>query len=306
MTDFKAKLSISNQTFYKNEKVANNGFKTVQIKWEQMHKLTSKYHYSTMFFEDGKRAKANVIGYGNILIFDCDNDSKKGKYSYNSQELKSILNGAMYYLCTTSSHTAREHRLRLIVPLTDVIPTIFDDVKYSNLLKTAIEFLGLDLKKFDTSCFSTDRQFAPFRTGNQQYHYGVGKIINLDDLLRLSSNNEKIKTINKPLGQTTNSLCGKRTSGYYYNIRREINNNWNAQLMKCLLHEMGFVVHHDTLIFPNNKTKAVQVNKNTGWIHDFSTGKGIDAVSFLHDYCSIPLKVATKKVAEMVRINDNF
>ncbi len=302
MGENRAIISVSKNTFYKNEKVANDGFNSVSIKWEQLHKVTSLYHYSPMIFKDGKRCKKNVIGYGNLLIFDCDNDFAKGKYSYNSQELKKLLSGVMYYLCTTLSHTAKEHRLRLIFPLTDLIQSSFTDVEYSRLLKIAVEYLGLDLKKFDTSCFSIDRQFAPNKTGTQLYHYGVGELLEVNELLRLIPNDEK--TTNKSFGQTTNlSFNHNGSHGYYSNIRQQINLRWDAQRMEELVSLNGFVVKNNTLIFPNNKTTAVQINKHTGWIHDHSNGRGIDAVSFLHDYCNIPLKEATKKVANMVGIS---
>ena len=304
MGDLKATLSISRNTFYKNEKVANEGFKAVHIKWEQMHKVTARYHYSPMMYKNGKRCKKNVIGYGNLLIYDCDNDFAKGKYSYNSQELKKHLDGIMYYLCTTSSHRVKEHRLRLIFPCDRVVPRDTTPEQYQSLLITVIEFLGLDLKKFDTSCFSTDRQFAPNRTQKQLHHYGDGQILNLDSLMDLLSCNTP--TTNKPFRQTTNLYQSDnkliRSHSKYSELRKSINSKWTADHMRELLKIYGFSVNGWTLKFTDNKTTAVQINKKTGWIHDHSDGKGIDAVSLLHDYCNIPLKEATKKVAQMVGI----
>ena len=75
--------------------VYTEGFEYTFTLFSDLHRITCKYGYSTMIFKDNYRRKSNVIGYGNIIIFDIDE-------GYTIGEVKSLLKGVKYLIVTTN------------------------------------------------------------------------------------------------------------------------------------------------------------------------------------------------------------
>ncbi len=147
-----AYLSVSDREF--KPKVYNEGFTYSVTAWRWLHHATKKHAYSTMVYENGVRRKENVIGYGNVLIYDVDG-------GYRAEEAIEALKGLQALIVTTRSHTPQEHRFRILLPGDACLSNRVDDRTYREIMETALAYIGLDTEKIDAKCMTTDRQYAP-------------------------------------------------------------------------------------------------------------------------------------------------
>jgi len=291
-----AYFSISNTPMKSNPKAYTHGFSHEMIEWNEFHKVTAKYSYSTMIFQGGHRLKANVTGYGNVFIFDIDNDSAKEKHSYKAHELINAVKGIKSLVVSTRSHRKQEHRLRLILLADKVCNINLSSELYQEVMLTIINFCGLDVEKLDKSCFSTDRQYAP--NPNNQFHYYIdGDVLPMDFILReailqvTSKNTPKIIT---PIHYSSTSRSGDLKQKRAY-----IKENLTANVMIDVLESRGLTVKKNgAVIIPNNKTDALSIDMSTGLLSDFANNASYDPVSVLHDHYGMRLSDATNYIYE--------
>ena len=287
-----AYFSISQTPIKGNPKAYTFGFSYEACQWNELHKITSKFSYSTMQYRNGHRLKENVIGYGNIFIFDID--AKKDKPSYTAVEVVKAVKGLKSLIVSTRSHTHELPRLRLIL-LSDLVENVnMNAVLYKEVMLTIIDFCGLNVELLDKSCFSVDRQYAP-NPVDQKHMYIDGKLLPMTYIMniaikRLKQKQEqvKIKHIHIPSSLTSDDFKSKRMY---------IKENLSFELMRDVLVDRGLTVCNDgKVIVPNNETKALSVDKTTGMLRDFANERSYDPVSVLHDYYGVPLHDATNYI----------
>ena len=267
-----------------------------------LHETTKRFSYSTMYFKDGHRLKKNVIGYGNIFIFDIDNDSAKGKYSYKAQEVIERVKGIKSLIVSTRSHTSNDHRLRLIL-LADKAPdSVMSEELYVEVMHTIIDFCGLDENLLDKSCFSTDRQYAP-NPNNQIHYYVEGDVLPMQFIIETAQTRIRVKRAmaieSKPL--PIRARASSTSLQELKDKRKYIKANMTYELMIQVLESKGLKVKASgQVIVPGNKTEALKVDKSTGVLRDFANETSYDPVSVLHDYYKVPIKEATNYIYELM------
>jgi len=265
-------------------KVYNEGFDVFGEQWEDLHLYTQKMSYSTMFYKHGKRLKKNVEGYGSILIYDIDS-------GYTGQALHKATDGFKKLIITTMSHTKEKPRMRLILPLTEKLPFVDEDL-YKQIMLTTAKGIGLDAELIDRSCLSTDRQYAP--NPKQQHFYFNGETINTDEILDYA---RKALQPKKTLFKPTSPVFNNNTSMMpLKDMRAYIKNNHTFEVMATLLESKGLTVKRDgSVVIPGAKTQALSIDRKTGILADFAKDEFYDVVSVHVDhYKDMTLADATK------------
>ncbi len=290
-----AYLSVSERPIKPNSKAYTYGFKYTFVEWSQMHTVTAKYSYSTMIFKDGHRLKENVIGYGNIFIFDID--SKPNKPGYTAHDVIKAVKGLKSLVVSTKSHTDENHRLRLILLADKEMNAGVDASLYEEVMQTIIVFCGLDVKMLDNSCFSVDRQYAP-NPINQKQYYMDGDLLPMEFIVELAQQSLQRKaddTISiKPIKNIKSHLGGDLKKK-----RSFIKERLSFELMSTVLEERGLTINQDgSVTVPGNPTDALHIDKRTGLLRDFANDTSYDPVSVLHDHYKVPLKDATNYIYE--------
>jgi len=277
-------------------KVFTNGFSYEFVPFNEFHKITTRFGYSTMKFKDGYRKKSNVTGYGNVWIFDID--SKEGHISYTGRELVNHVNGLESLIVTTRSHTKEYPRFRLILLADKVITQKLDDELYTEVMHVLVDILELDVEKFDKACFSNDRQYAPNRE-NQIHFYTHGDLLQIDEVIKIAKSNLDLKKVKSvplpPRPETNNSFVSD-----FKMKRKYARENANYETTKDFLEgRLNLTVRTDgRVIIPGIKTNAICVDKKTGLVRDFAKEESYDLVSILHDVYHIPLDQAVEEVYE--------
>lgn len=287
-------LSVSETPIKPGSKAYTFGFEYTLCDWTQLHTATAKYSYSTMIFKDGHRLKDNVIGYGNIFIFDID--SKPDKPSYTANQVINAVKGLKSLVVSTRSHTSENHRLRLILLADKMLKKEVGAELYESVMHTIIEFCGLDAEMLDRSCFSIDRQYAP-NPINQKQYYVEGDLLPMEFIVELAQ-----KKLHKPIRETTPILIPHTTcTGDLKEKRAFIKERLSFGFMEEVLEERGLTVNRDgSVIIPGNKTEALSVDRKTGLLRDFANDTSYDPVSVLHDHYKVPLKDATNYIYEKI------
>lgn len=289
-----AYLSVSETPIKQNSKAYTYGFEFALIEWSHLHTVTCKYSYSTMIFKDSHRLKENVVGYGNVFIFDID--SKPDKPSYKSEEVIEAVRGLKSLVVTTRSHTEENHRLRLILLADKCMNRGVDSELYHKVMQTIISFCGLDEDMLDRSCFSIDRQYAP-NPINQKHYYIDGDVLPMEFIMELaqeSLQHEKcIKRTPSPIAAVTVRSFALKTK------RSFIKERLTFEFMKEVLEERGLtVLQNGKVVIPGNPTDAICVDRKTGLLRDFANDTSYDPVSVLYDHYNVPLKDATNYIYE--------
>lgn len=148
-------------------------FSECSIQFEDLSSITAKNRYSSSIFEDGHRKKSNCRGFGNLFIYDVDND-RDDKLPLSEavvmfQDIPSLI-------VTTKSHQREkngviEDRYRIILPV-DQHPSIMVD-DYSGLYMHVASLLGIEVV-IDTACKDVARMYQP--NPNQEVYYSAGSI----------------------------------------------------------------------------------------------------------------------------------
>lgn len=290
-----AYLSVSETPIKPDSKAYTFGFEYTLVEWSQFHTITAKYSYSTMIFKDGHRLKDNVVGYGNIFIFDID--SKPNMPSYTAQQVIDAVKGLKSLIVSTRSHTSENHRLRLILLADKMLKKEVGAELYESIMHTIIEFCGLDAKMLDRSCFSIDRQYAPNPTNQKQY-YAEGELLPMEFIVELAQ-----KKQHKPKQKITSIVCNVSNNSTE-NLKEKrifIKENLSFELMADVLEERGLTVNRNgSVTVPSNQTEALSIDRQTGLLRDFANDTSYDPVSVLYDHYKVPLKDATNYIYEKI------
>ena len=163
-------------------------FKEVHLPFEELHMLTVKYRYSSSTYSNGHRAGKNCSSFGNLLIFDVDND-REYKLSLNQAVI--LFEGIKSLIVTTKSHQKNkngiiEDRYRIVLPLDDKIGVDKDD--YSELYMHVASLLGIE-SVIDRACKDVARMYQPCMSQKVYYSNDVNPL-SMEQLL-LSFNARK-------------------------------------------------------------------------------------------------------------------
>jgi len=163
-------------------------FSEIFILFVILNKITASYRYSSSIFKDGKRRVANCTGFGNILIYDIDNDTKNilslEKAIKNFEDISSLI-------VTTKSHQKVKNeivadRFRVLIPLDEAIS--IDVNEYSDYYLHIASILGIE-KYIDHSCKDAARMYQPNQ--NQEVYYSNSEVVLSEKQLRISFEEKK-------------------------------------------------------------------------------------------------------------------
>ncbi len=277
-------------------KVFTDGFSYEFIPFNEFHKITARFGYSTMIFKDGYRKKSNVTGYGNVWIFDID--SKEGSISYTETELVNHVKGLEALIVTTRSHTKEYPRFRLILLADEVITQKLDDELYKEMMNVISDGLELDVKKLDTACFSNDRQYAPNRK-NQIHSYTHGALLQIKKVIEVAKDRLRVKKLKSVPAVPRPERHNKVVSDFTMK-RKFARENASFETTKDFLESrLNLTVQTDGRVkIPGIKTNAICIDKKTGLVRDFAKEVSYDLVSILHDIYHVPLTQAVVEVYE--------
>lgn len=164
--------------------------------FDQLHNLTQAqdFHWVNHHLKNNYRAEENVIPGFNLVVLDVDGDIQIPIVQDLMKEYK-------YLLYTTKSHTKKEHRFRMILPINYILELDSDDFKefMSNI------YNWLPFKVSDTVTYRSKKwrthdlgsyvynlegetldalKFIPKTSKNEQYRQELQKIESYDNLER--------------------------------------------------------------------------------------------------------------------------
>jgi len=267
-------FSISDTPLANNPKAYTKGFTYEFLSWREFHKVTQKYSYTNAVFKDGYRKLDNIKSFGNLLIFDVDNN-------YDINKVREDLKGVKSLIVTTRSHTKEHHKFRIIIPVDYCMSKDITKELYTEILKvTAKHICNLDPDKLDNACFGMDRQYAP--NENQVHRYIKGDIVPLKEIISIAKDNlsKKVTPSIKPL---IHNNIKSDSSLSYRDKRAFIKDNFTHSYMIGLLEQRNLNIRNGKVTIPNNKTNAISIDAKTGLVRDFAKGISYDPVSLLFD-----------------------
>ncbi len=288
------KITSSGTQVANKPKAYTKHFKTEEMQFKEIPKITQARGYSAMIFKGGYRLKKNVTGFCPLVILDADTDLKKGKISYTIKQLKHQLDGLETIIVTTLSHSKTEHRLRVILPLdtTEGITT----ANYRDFLKTAIRFMGLDPDYFDNACYGIDRQYAP--NPNQEVYHLKGESLPTAYLL------SKIPPPEPPK-QEYHPVEGD-IGGTYQEQRDYIFSHTTKEITAHLLQRAGYTVRDYKVFYDNRDQTPLSIHQVTGLLRDFSLDKTYSLIDTVRNFTnqddtSIPYMSEKAAIAIIVK-----
>jgi len=163
-------------------------FSETSIAFNTLYSMTSSYRYSSSIFERGKRSIANCKGFGNILIYDIDNDKDNILLLSTAIEMFKDISSL---IVTTKSHNQQKNglaseRYRIMVPLDSSISIGVDD--YSHYYLHVASVLGIEVN-IDHACKDAARMYQPNHC--QKVHYSQSEIVLSELKLRISFEEKK-------------------------------------------------------------------------------------------------------------------
>jgi len=145
-------------------KEISDGYKNVQVKWPDLHKLTQQpdKHWISHHTENGHRSEESVLPGCDMIILDIDNTA-------SVQEAVLLLEDYQYLLYTTKSYTADNQRFRIVMPLNYRIELNAEDFKI--FMKNIYEWLPFEV---DTQTGQRSRKWL---THKGKYRYNEGELL---------------------------------------------------------------------------------------------------------------------------------
>ena len=268
-------FSMSDTPLANNPKAYTKGFSYELSRWEDFYKITQKFSYSNANFKDGYRKAENIISFGNLLIFDVDNN-------YDINQVRTDLKGVKSLIVTTRSHTKEHHKFRIIIPVDGCLNADVSKELYKEILRvTAEQICNLEADKLDKACFGLDRQYAPNK--DQQYRYIRGEVVPLEPIIKIANNNLLTNAVKNVEPIKINHT--RSNSNLSYADKRDfIKQSFTPDFMERLLVQKGLTVCNDgKVLISGNNTKAISLDLKSGYVRDFAKDVSYDPVSLLFD-----------------------
>jgi hypothetical protein len=161
-----------------------------KVPFDQLHIVTQNQgsHWCNHHFAKGHRAEENVITGFNMVVIDVD-----GGVSLDL--VHELLKEYKFLTYTTKSHTATEHRFRLIMPINYQLN--LDGAEYKEFMNGILRWLPFDS---DETANQRAKKWESFDGGS--YHYNDGQLLDALDFIPKTSRNEQ----HKKDGQALESL----------------------------------------------------------------------------------------------------
>jgi len=183
--------------------------------------------YSSAIFNGGKRGKKQFLKFGNLLIFDVDND---GDNILSLSDAIEIFSTIMSLIVTTKSHDIEKNgvvanRFRIMIPLDGQISVSADE--YPQFYMHCASKFGID-KYIDSSCKDVARMYQP--NPNQQVHYSDSQFVLQEMVLRISFEEEKFLKESKRVTTYISS-----------NMSTAVTDNGKLEYIKSILFSQEFL-----------------------------------------------------------------
>lgn len=213
-------------------------FKPVSMDFYNLHKITGSNRYSSSIFKNGKRRSATCTGFGNLIIYDIDNDTD------NILDLPAaveIFEKIQSLIITTKSHQQEKNgtvadRFRIILSLDNPMSISVDE--YSRFYIHCAESLGID-KYIDRACKDAARMYQP--NPDQQVHYTQSERVISEKQLRISFEEKKF------LDHSTRCAPTRDVEADYSGSKREYLRSI------CFSHKFLDLMKYDEKFFQGNR-----------------------------------------------------
>lgn len=141
-----------------------NGYKPDYAPFDELYKVVCNngYHYTAHHFNNGHRAAADVLEGFNLVIIDVDN-------GVNIKTAQMLLQNYKCMFATTKRHTDKNHRFRIIFPLSHVVR--LNTQNFSKFMENVFNWLPFSV---DTAAKDIARKW---QSHNGQYQYQDGELL---------------------------------------------------------------------------------------------------------------------------------
>lgn len=171
---------------YGKELAAN--YKNTIVVFNKLHQLTDAngYHWVNHFLRDGYRDEEHVVAGSNIVVLDVENSIDMGVAKFALQEYTWLMH-------TTKRHTDKEHRFRIIMPLSHHVD--LDAKDYKEFMKNVYSWLPFDVDN------QTGQRSRKWMTCKGNYWYNNGMLL---DTLQFVPKTKKAEEHKQKLSTQTN------------------------------------------------------------------------------------------------------
>ena len=161
------------------------------IDWEDLDKMltTTGIHWVNHFLTKGVRNDASVEAGFNLVVLDVD------KF-VDIETVQLTLHEYSYILHTTKRHTEKEHRFRVILPLTHEVE--LDVEEFAKFMQNIFDWLPFDV---DTATAQRSRKWT---THDGKALRNKGKLLNAHKFIPRSGKAEKLNHLNNTLVNVPN------------------------------------------------------------------------------------------------------
>jgi hypothetical protein len=173
-----------------SDKVSRD-YVNVVLSWEDLPALltSADIHWVSHHTNKGVRNEANIIEGFNLVVLDID------KY-VDIETVKLTLADYSYITHTTKRHTDKEHRFRIVLPLSHEVE--LDGDEFNKFMQNIFDWLPFDC---DTATAQRSRKWA---THQGHSHINEGELLNVHKFIPQSGKAEKLNQLNNNLVNVPN------------------------------------------------------------------------------------------------------
>lgn len=235
----KVTFSASKQlelSYMPQEQPFNNLYKIVQ---------QEGFNWCVHSFKDNERKQVNAIKGFNLVVLDVDGD-------ITIEAARIALKDYTYLLHTTKSHSEKEHRFRVILPINYTL--YFDTDEYKAFINNVLAWFPFNLK--DTASMG-DIARKWLTAKDCHYEYNEGQLLDIVPFIPDSKRNEEFKAEIKDMGDLSNLER--------WFLRQMMQGNRNNNLAKyafCLIDQgLHFQRVEDMVLDLNNKLGSSKLSE---------------------------------------------
>lgn len=190
------------------------GYRYQEAPFTELHRMTqvNGLHWVSHELSDGYRSEEKVKPGFNMVVLDIDGTA-------TLETAKLLLKDFTYLMYTTKSHSAKEHRFRILLPMSHVLRLTREE--YTDFMKNLAEWLPIEV---DTQTFQRSRKWESF---DGDYWYNDGDYLNALLFISKTTKGEETKQIIRDLASLNNV-----ERWFIKNIE---SGNRNSQLIKYAL-----------------------------------------------------------------------
>jgi hypothetical protein len=164
------------------------GYRSEHIPFDQMHKLITHtgYHWVNHFLNKGYRNEQHVIPGANVIVLDVED-------SVSLDTAKMLLKEYTWLMHTTKRHTEKQHRFRIIMPLTHHVD--LNEADFKEFMKNIFDWLPFSVDA------QTGQRSRKWLTSKGKYWYNDGSLL---ETLQFVPKTKKAEDHQKRLSSQTN------------------------------------------------------------------------------------------------------